>query len=164
MGINKIITKELQIREIEFAMIAFIMVFLPFAISKIIKYYLPETHELILRTVLIEYNTLLFIILIFVLFIMIWYVQNYKENYEVINIQEKKNVIDDILKYSNNLHKYKADLGISDEMISIFNHKIQILNKQINSEEYRNYRLNDDFFMKMKNINRKIEDILLKVI
>ncbi len=161
--IKKIIVKKIRKSELILTISILILVVLPFAVAQITKEYFPQTYAFFAK-LLIDYNIIILIIMLLTFLVMIAYVITYKESKEVMNIKEKQAMIEQLTYLSNYLGKYSAKLKIPSEMCSMFEQKVQILSKQINSEEYRNYPLKNEFFVNFKEVNVKIEDKILDVI
>jgi len=161
--IKKVILKNIQKSELILVISTLILVVLPFAVALTTKKYFPQKYAFLTK-LLMEYNTIIFIIMLLTFFVLIAYVINYKETKETRNIKEKQEIIEQLTYLLNYLKKYSTKLSISDEMLIMFEQKIQILNKQINSEEYRNYPIKNEFFVNFKKVNSKIEDKILEVI
>lgn len=161
--INKFIIKNIQVSELKFAIITFFLIISPFATEHIMKSYLPQIYNLFSQ-LLIQYESIFFISFMLTILLLLVYVSNHKETEESSNIKEKKSIIEQHLKILNYLQSNSSKLLIDEDMCSLFEQKIQILNKQINSEEYRIYPLQNEFFTNVKKVNNRIEDKILKVL
>ena len=154
----KNIMKKIQKSNLIFVVSTIILIVVPFAVGQIIKNVFPQKYALFMK-LLIDYNTIIIIVMLLTFFVIIAYILNYKETEEALNIKEKK----EIIEYLTNAFEYGPKLRISKEMCYMFKQKIQILNKQINSEDYRNYPISDDFFINFKQVNYRIENKILEV-
>jgi hypothetical protein len=144
------------------AIILAIVVILPFGVLIVIRTYYPDTYAVISKLILVDYNNYAIFISLLI-FLILARIVLHKENNKIKNKKEKQKVIEQLLNLSDYYKKYHNQLGMSDELYSMFSQKIQILNKQINSEEYRDIPLTPDFFVKMRRVNRPIEKKLFEI-
>lgn len=137
---------------ITFFMIVFIAS-VPFFVLLFLRERMFEKYEIILKLIQ-EYNQYLFYIMILIFLIIAFTILN-KQNTKIANRREKQKAVLQLLKISEILEK-----NLSEELSSMFNQKIQILHKQINSEEYRDIPLDGEFFLEMRKVNNKIMERL----
>lgn len=161
--INRFIVKNIQMSELRLIIVTFFLIIFPFATELIMKSYLPQIYDSFSQ-LLMQYDSIFFISFMLSILLLLVYVSKHNETEESFNIREKQSIIEQHLKLLTYMQSNSSKLLINEGMCSLFEQKIQILNKQINSEEYRIYPLQNDFFINIKKVTSKIEDKILKVI
>ena len=161
--INRFVVKNIQMSELMFIIVMFFFIISPFTIELIMKYYFPQIYDSFSQF-LMQYDIIFFISLMLLILTLLAYVSKTSETEESFNIKEKQSVIEQHLKLFAYVQSNSSKLLINEGICSLFEQKIQILNKQINSEEYRIYPLQNEFFLNIKKVTSKIEDKILKVI